>query len=122
MSYFSTNYEKLSYPIADQDGDGLYNAQIGAIHSIASHFTINNDPAIVTMPTGSGKTAVLMMAPFVFKSNRVLVITPSVMVRDQIREDFETLETLIRTKVLPTDIVRPKVYELRDRITSLEDW
>jgi superfamily II DNA or RNA helicase len=123
MSYFDTNYEHLTYPLASPDREGgLYNAQIGAIHSVASHFTINDEPAIVTMPTGSGKTAVLMMTPFLLKSIRVLVITPSSMVRDQITEDFETLGTLIKTRVLHPDISLPKVHELKDRITSVDDW
>lgn len=80
MSYFEDHYADLEYP-PRLDGKGLYNAQIGAIHSIAAHFTIDEQPAIVTMPTGSGKTAVLMMTPFALRRKRVLVITPSKLVR-----------------------------------------
>ena len=38
------------------------------------------------MPTGSGKTAVLMMTPYVLLKKKVLVVTPSKVVRGQISE------------------------------------
>src|SRR5665213_830642 len=94
MGYFETQYKKVAYPTR-KDDTGLYNAQLGAIHSIAAHFTVHKVPGIVTMPTGSGKTAVLMMAPFVLQSNRILIITPSRMVRGQIYKDIKELEYVI---------------------------
>ena len=74
------------------------------------------------MPTGSGKTAVLMMLPFLLRSKRVLVVTPSRLVRSQITEDFSTLKTLREIGVLPDDINPPRVKELASRIVSADDW
>src|ERR1019366_6654194 len=122
MPYFADYYQNLSYPLATATSPGLYNAQVGAIHALASHFTVHDQPAIVTMPTGSGKTAVLMMLPFVLKSARALVITPSRLVRGQISEDFETLRTLREIGVLPDDVALPRVIELDKRISSADDW
>jgi superfamily II DNA or RNA helicase len=122
MSYFSDHYRRLVYPIAADDAPGLYNAQVGAIHALAAHFTVEDTPAIVTMPTGSGKTAVLMMLPFILRSTRTLIITPSRLVRGQIAEDFAALQTLRGIGVLPDDIPLPQVKELDDRIHSLQDW
>ena len=52
--YFETYYNKITYPIDSVESRGLRNAQLGAIHAIASFFTINKkDAAIVIMPTGS---------------------------------------------------------------------
>ncbi|MBU5425121.1 hypothetical protein KQI41_01745 [Tissierella pigra] len=52
-SYFSRNYNKLKYPKADNKNKGLRNAQLGAIHSISSFFTLNKFKAsVVVMPTG----------------------------------------------------------------------
>ncbi len=62
MTYFENNYDKVRYPIRKPNEPGLRRAQIGAIHRIASYFTTENEPAIVVMPTGSGKTAVLMIS------------------------------------------------------------
>jgi superfamily II DNA or RNA helicase len=122
MSYFSDNYSHLSYPIATDTVPGLYNAQLGAVHALASHFTVEDQPAIVTMPTGSGKTAVLMMLPFILRSKRTLVITPSRLVRGQIAEDYEALSTLRAIGVLPDDTAHPSICELERRITSPEEW
>lgn len=122
MTYFKTNYPQLTYPIAENNGAGLYNAQLGAIHAIGMHFTTRDDPAVITMPTGSGKTAVLMMTPFVLRSSRVLVITPSRLVREQITEDFRSLVTLRKAGAIPSLIPSPKVFEERNRIDSVSRW
>ena len=50
------------------------NAQIGAIHAISSYFTMpRNKATIIVMPTGSRKTAELMMSPFVKGSKKHLL-------------------------------------------------
>jgi superfamily II DNA or RNA helicase len=122
MPYFADHYERIAYRLPANGTAGLYNAQIGAIHALAAHFTVDDQPAIVTMPTGSGKTAVLMMLPFILRSNRVLVITPSRLVRGQIAEEFKTLNTLHEIGVLPADVPAPRILELDERITSAQDW
>lgn len=112
MSYFSELYMEIKYPIASEDSAGLRNAQIGAIHAIASHSTIEPmDAAMIVMPTGSGKTAVLMLAPYLLRKTKVLVVTPSAMVRGQIVDDYKHLKTLKSIKVFSNDILPPKVYE-----------
>ena len=97
-------------------------AQLGAIHAVASHFTVKKDPAIVVMPTGTGKTAVMMMAAYVLKARRVLAITGSRVVRNQMREEFETLATLKRLAVLPNDLETPNVNEVSSYISDAETW
>jgi superfamily II DNA or RNA helicase len=112
-SYFLEGYKYMSYPKETTTEPGLRNAQIGAIHSISSFFTINNsNAAIVVMPTGSGKTSVLMMAPFVLEAKKVLVVTPSRMVRGQITEDYSSLSTLNRANVFNNSFNRPIVFEM----------
>ncbi len=111
--YFSKHYNKISYPIDSAKSKGLRNAQIGAIHAIASFFTLNqNTAAITVMPTGAGKTAVLMLVPYLLSKNKVLVVTPSVMVRGQIVEDFRNLSTLCRANVFKETMEKPVVYEM----------
>ncbi|MGH9643532.1 MAG: DEAD/DEAH box helicase [Terriglobales bacterium] len=122
MPYFSDHYGSISYPVAEGDARGLYNAQLGAAHALAAHYTVDDRPAIVTMPTGSGKTAVLMILPFILRSRRVLVVTPSRLVRGQIAEDFSSLRTLREIGVVPDAIERPRVKELADRINSADGW
>src|SRR6202000_2562624 len=123
MSYFSDNYKFLSYPLETTNFKGLRNAQIGAIHSIASYFTIHyKEPAIVVMPTGSGKTGVLFLSAFVLRSKRVLVITPSKLVRNQIADDFHELSVLIESGALPNDIAKPVVKEITEVLDTQDKW
>ena len=111
--YFPTNYHKLKYPKQDEKSNGLRNAQLGAIHSISSFFTINQSTAaVIVMPTGSGKTAVIMMSPYILEAKKVLVVTPSKLVRNQVSDEFSTLQTLIRMNVLPANIKKPNVFEM----------
>ncbi|AOT73210.1 type III restriction endonuclease subunit R [Geosporobacter ferrireducens] len=92
----------------------MRNAQIGAIHAISSFFTLHkNKAAVIVMPTGSGKTAVLMMTPYVVGSEKVLIVTPSVMVRGQIVEDYSSLKTLCRAVVFRDGVKKPTVYEMK---------
>ena len=112
--YFKRNYNKLKYPKSSRLVSGLRNAQIGAIHAIAAFFTLHkNKAAIIVMPTGSGKTAVLMMSPYILESKKTLVVTPSIMVRGQITEDFTELRTLRKAAVFNERMSKPSVFELK---------
>lgn len=75
MPYFSDHYPDIRIPKESPHQSGFGNAQIGAIHAVASHFTVHERPAVVVMPTGSGKTAVLMTVPYLLEATRVLVVT-----------------------------------------------
>jgi superfamily II DNA or RNA helicase len=86
VSYFSDNYSRLTFPLANSNNPGFREAQRGALFAIGSHFSGRNDPAIITMPTGTGKTAVLQASPFLLQANRVLVLIPGALV-DRRRAD-----------------------------------
>lgn len=123
MSYFSTNYGRINYPVATEMAKGLRNAQLGAIYAIGAHFTVNqNEPALVVMPTGSGKTAVLNLTAYMLRAKRVLVISSSVMVRGQIFEEFATLKTLKASNVFFAELPAPAVKEIKSPIKSFEEW
>lgn len=125
MAYFAKNYSALRFPI-HRDGDeprpGFREAQRGALFAIASHFTRRGDPAIVTMPTGSGKTAVLEASAYLLEARRVLILTPSRLVREQIAEDFGTLGILKRLGALAEDLAAPAVMATSQRVKTDEDW
>lgn len=122
MSYFENNYCSIAYPLSNENSFGLRNSQFGAIHGIASHFTTSTKNAIVSMPTGTGKTAVLMMACFVLRANRVLIITPSRLVRYQIAEDLKELKTLKKLNVIPDNLPAPNVKEQDSKVKSVDEW
>ena len=122
MSYFRENYGFFRYPLASEDQPGFRAAQLGAIHAVGGHFAQRSDPAIVTMPTGSGKTAVMIACAFVLRPKRVLVVTPSRLVREQISEQIQGLSLLIRLHALPDDVAPPSVATVGERIGSAERW
>ncbi len=122
MSYFSIHYHHLKYPINQKNSRGLRNAQLGAMHAIGAYFSLDNKkPAIVVMPTGSGKTTVLVSSAFILRAKRVLVITPSVLVRGQIFEEFENLITLKRLNAFSNFIPSPKVFEQKESLKTPTD-
>jgi superfamily II DNA or RNA helicase len=95
---------------------------LGAIHALGSHFTLHEIPALVVLPTGAGKSAVLMLTPFLLGARRVLVVTPSRLVRDQIARDFASLSQLRRIGALPDEVARPRVKVVQKKCTSATHW
>ena len=122
MNYFKSHYQHFRYPIESEDHPGFRPAQLGAIHAVAGHFAQRLDPAIVTMPTGSGKTGVMISCAYVLRAERVLMVTPSRLVREQIAEEISSLFLLKRLTALPTDADGPKIWTAGERITTPEQW
>jgi superfamily II DNA or RNA helicase len=122
MGYFSTNYGSLRFPISDGRPPGFRSAQLAAVHAVSAHLFNSKQPAIVTMPTGSGKTTVLMAVAFLLRAERVLVLTPSRLVREQIAENFSALVDLKKIEALPLDLAGPKVFATEGTIGSDDAW
>lgn len=77
--------------------------QIGALGSLIAHWSLTPDePALVSLPTGAGKTGVALAAPFVVPvaPTRVLVLVPSAAVRDQMVRAFSTMRLLREIRAL----------------------
>ena len=122
ISYFSSLYGELRFPLADADEVGLRNSQIGAIYAVASYSTLNSkDSAVIVMPTGSGKTTVVMVVPYLLKKNKVLIVTPSAMVRGQITSDYANLRTLKYVGVFSKGTNAPSIYEAKHLYSSKKD-
>lgn len=124
MAYFRENTSRLIIREGVAPNSGLRRGQVGALHAMAAHFIERNEPAIVSLPTGYGKTAVLTAACFLLQAQRVLVVAPTNPLRSQAARAFRTLETLRRLTALPNeaDLAGPKVVAVEERIGSLSDW
>jgi superfamily II DNA or RNA helicase len=122
MSYFSANYPMLRFPIAGTNRPGFRTSQIAAAYAVAAHFFGSNEPAIVTMPTGAGKTVVLMTLAFLLRPERVLILTPSRLVREQIAENFGALVDLKKIEAIPLSLSAPRVFATDGTIDSINAW
>jgi hypothetical protein len=74
------------------------------------------------LPTGAGKTALMMLASFQLSASRVLIITPSIAVRDQIASHFQSLEVLKLYGVLPQDVPSPSVHIQNGQVKTEQGW
>lgn len=97
---------------------GLRPPQIGALHAIHAHWTVTDDPATVVIPTGTGKTETMLATLVSQCCERVLVIVPNVVLRDQIFGKFVCLGLLKRLGILDPTAHCPVVGLMR---TSLKD-
>jgi superfamily II DNA or RNA helicase len=63
--------------------------QRGALGSLLSYWSLpHQKPALVSVPTGSGKSAIATAAPYLLRASRVLVVVPSRDLRAQLAADF----------------------------------
>ena len=92
-SVFETNCDALLRALEDQQGD-LHRHQREAVLSARGQLTDDQLPnyALVVLPTGCGKTGVAVLAAYALNAARVLVVTPSVTISEQIHEAFCSLD------------------------------
>jgi superfamily II DNA or RNA helicase len=87
---------------------GLRPPQVGALHAIASHWTLSSEPALVVMPTGTGKTEVMIAGAVASACNRLLVIVPTDALRHQTAMKFANygvLESIGVIEAIPFPVV-----------------
>lgn len=73
---------------------GLRRPQIGAVHAVHSHWSLSSDVGTVVMPTGTGKTEVMLSVLISASCERLLVIVPTDALRTQLAEKFLSLGVL----------------------------
>lgn len=100
---------------------GLRNPQIGAIHSILAHWSISNDIATVVIPTGVGKTEVMLSLLAVANAERIIVIVPTDALREQIANKFLTWGMLKKVDVVNRKVFNPCVGILKHRLKTLKE-
>ena len=78
----------------DEGINGLREPQIAALYSILSHFKVSNDIGTIVMPTGTGKTEVMLTSLVASKCKKLLIVVPSDSLREQIFRKFYSLGLL----------------------------
>lgn len=67
---------------------------IGALHAIQAYWTVTDATATIVMPTGTGKTKVMLSILVSCRCPKLLVVAPTDALRAQLAEKFVTLGVL----------------------------
>jgi superfamily II DNA or RNA helicase len=101
--------------------DGLRPPQIGALYSILAHVQNPEDRAIVVMPTGTGKTEVMLSALISNQCNKLLVAVPSDSLRTQLSRKFISLGLLKQFGIVAEAAHNPIVGIMNSKFSQQED-
>jgi primosomal protein N' len=101
----------------DKGRPGLRQPQMGALHAIAAHWSVTKNAATIVMPTGTGKTEVMLSTLVSENCKKVVVIVPSTSLRDQIFDKFISLGFLSDIGVVPDTIIFPRVAYIKHGIS-----
>ena len=112
--------EDVKITSRNSSGNGLRPAQLGAIYSLLSHWSLSNDVATVVLPTGTGKTETMLCLTLADKAKRTLVIAPTIDLKSQISEKFQTWGMLKTLNIIPEDAPYPNVLVLNKTISKHE--
>lgn len=91
---------------------GLRIPQLGALHALAAHWSTKVGHAKVVLPTGTGKTEVMIAGLLHRRPTRALVLVPTDALRTQLHEKFLSLGILHKLGVLGESALRPVVAKM----------
>ena len=113
-SHYETEHSAFSF--VGRPGQPAWRSpQLGAISAVIAQWTLNpTERLLVSLPTGSGKTAVATALPYMARAHRVLVVVPSTELRSQLAANFRSEDVLRRIGAITGDL-RPVVEEVKGR-------
>jgi len=115
--------DSLSFKLGDRDKglEGLRLPQLGAVHAVLGYWTTDPaQPATVVMPTGTGKTETMIALLASERPERLLVVVPSDVLRNQTAHKFESFGVLQEAGVIFPQALRPIVGQLKHAFSSSE--
>lgn len=102
----------------------LREPQREAHRAVREHFATSNEPAIIVIPVGGGKTGIIATLPFGIAAGRVLVIAPNLTIRKGVSEalDIASRECFwARTRTLSDFTAGPWTAVLDGPTANLHD-
>lgn len=121
--YFSRQRAALNlFKQTSTPNQGFRPGQLGAIHAVLAHASVHDEPAIVCLPTGYGKTSLMMALPLLLTPIRVLIVEPSDALRRQVYSHFKEMSTLRRIGALSGEVSNPSVKKLDVRPANAAEW
>lgn len=117
--FFQEHFDQFN-PLAR----GFRECQIGAFCAVRSHFSLSDEPCVISLPTGSGKTALMMALCFGFKARRALIINPAEVLRLQTCAKFELLDDLRTAEALNgvPKTRKPVVHSVENELRTIKNW
>lgn len=100
---------------------GLRAPQIGAVHAIGSHWSVKSDPITIVMPTGTGKTEVMISALVYGQCPCVLILVPTNPLRLQTVQKLSSFGCLKQVSVVSDSALYPRVANLEHVLKSKAD-
>ena len=95
--------------------------QFAALGAVVAQWSLSGSEApLVSVPTGVGKTAIALAAPFLARARRTLIVVPTQELRRQTVGQFRTQDVLLRIGALSADgFEAPVVHEAAGRC---DEW
>jgi superfamily II DNA or RNA helicase len=119
FQYRAQLFDKDGKP--DSNEPGLRPPQLGALFSIASHWSLYSQSGTIVMPTGTGKTETMLSVLASQRKLPIIVGVPSKALRKQTARKFLTFGLLRKLKLLPADIPNPMVGILEHQPKNEDD-
>jgi superfamily II DNA or RNA helicase len=104
-----------------EETSGLREPQVGALYALLAHWTMSDDAATVVMPTGSGKTETMLSAIVSERLTNVLVVVPSVALREQTVDKFAHIGVLPALGVVREGVGLPLIGTLEHGIEDASE-
>ena len=99
----------------NRDIKGLRSPQIGAIYATLSHWEVSSDAVTIVMPTGTGKTEVMLSLLIAASCNKTMIIVPTDALRSQISNKVASLGLLVDPQF---SIVKETVLKIGSNVAS----
>lgn len=111
----------LPFPSYEESGRGFRLPQIGALHAIEAHWTISTEAGIVVLPTGTGKTDVMIAYTILSRAKTILLIVPTSALRDQLSNKFLSLGIVSEAGLVKEDCESPIVGKVQHKFSTVDD-
>ena len=104
----------------NRDIKGLRSPQIGAIYATLSHWEVSSDAATIVMPTGTGKTEVMLSLLIAASCYKTMIIVPTDALRSQISNKVASLGLLAdpQFSIVKESVLKPIVGVMSHRPAS----
>lgn len=112
-SLFETCHEDFLNFLKNHGKKHLFDHQVNCLLKIYDFFSKPSSPstALCVLPTGSGKSGIAVLTPYVLKAKRVLILTPSIYISRQIEHEFHGRPSFLESRNIIQESQRSNIIE-----------